>query len=37
MTTMVDISSHLQPKEIITKEEIAKYFVDELIKIKGQI
>ncbi len=32
-----DISTHLQPKELISKEQIAAFFSDELKKIIGQI
>jgi predicted nucleotidyltransferase component of viral defense system len=32
-----DLSNHLKPKENITKEEIATFFIDELRKIKKQI
>jgi len=32
-----DISSHLSPRENITKDQIAEYFSRELIKIKEQI
>jgi len=32
-----DIASHLSPAEIITKDQMADYFTQELIKIKEQI
>ena len=31
------IAEHLQPAEIVTKEQIAIFFINELIKIKGKI